>query len=341
MSDFNLLISGREPAQRMQIGPYPLWEGLGLVMRNLLGPSRDNPENIQFAASGQTCNAIDPVLTLGLGGDVMMMFGRDWQIDASLKQFFAPCDAVLLNMEGVITRQPKRGPDQKHDAQIIPALAQLSDPQKTWLSLANNHSADFGRKDCWDSMRQFEQAGYRCFGLYDSPYADLHPALRVVAATQWSNRPSDYMYWLDQQPEQYRREDCFNLLFPHWSYEMECYPRMPAVAQMQRWLAQFDAVVGHHSHTPQPIALHAVQDQRQQLAAYSLGDLCFGLGFKNWPALKHYPYGIVARIQIGRLQADPSRWAIGRLEWSFVDCAASDDKKSFTSKLVQQIPYFR
>ena len=341
MSEFKLPISGREPAQRMQIGPYPLLEGLGLVMRNLLGPSLANPAGIAFAASGQVCNTIEPVLTLGVGGDVMMMFGRDWQIDSSLRDFFTPCDRVLLNMEGVITEQPKRGPDQKHDARIIPALAQLSDPSKTWLSLANNHSADFGHADCLSSMRQFEQAGYRCFGLQDSPYADLHPALRVVAATQWSNRPSQDLYWLDQTPEQHRRTDCFNLLFPHWSYEMACYPRLPAVAQMQQWLTQFDAVVGHHSHTPQPIALHTVQDARQQLAAYSLGDLCFGLGFKNWPALKHYPYGIVARVEIGRLTADPSRWAIGRLDWSFVDCAASADKRSFTSKLVGEIPYFR
>lgn len=336
---FLLPIGGRHQAG--QLGPYQWREGLGLVLRNLLGPSLANPAAIEFMPKDIQLNEIEPSLRLGVGGDVMMMFGREWQVDASLKDFFVDCDALLLNMEGVITDKPKKGPDQKHDTAIISQLSRLFDPHKTWLSMANNHSADFGHADFEQSLQQFEQQGFHCFGLAERPYADIANTVRVVGATQWSNKPCDYMYWLDQAPEQWIAPDRLNLLFPHWSYEMECYPRLSAVTQMQHWLGRFDAVVGSHSHTPQPVSIVEQQANYRQLAAYSLGDFCFGLGLKQWPALKHYPYGIVLKLEIGRLTQQPERFAIGRVQWSFVDCAAQPDGKSYVSRLVEHIPYFK
>jgi hypothetical protein len=110
---------------------------------------------------------------------------------------------------------------------------------------------------------------------------------------------------------------------------------------MQHWLGRVDAVVGSHSHTPQPVSIVEQQANYRQFAAYSLGDFCFGLGLKQWPALKHYPYGIVLKLEIGRLTQQPERFAIGRVQWSFVDCAAQPDGKSYVSRLVEHIPYFK
>jgi hypothetical protein len=340
MSDI-IQVYGRGAPVRGQIGPYPFGEAIGVVWRNIVGPSRNNPANVQFIPKSITLNDIEPELTLGVGGDVMMMFGRKLQFGDCIKDFFAPCDAILLNMEGVITDHPKKGPDQKHDPCIIDDLARLFDPKQTYLSLANNHSGDFGMDECYRSQRMFEQAGFHSFGLRQTPYIDIHPALRVVTGTQWSNRPCHDLVWLDESPEQYRRHDAFNLLFPHWAYEMECYPRQTSVAQMQQWLRQFDGVIGHHAHVPQPITSYQTQDQRQQLAAYSLGDLCFGLGFKNRPILKHYPYGIVARLQIGRLRSNPALWSVGRCDWSFTESDSSADRLIFSTKLASSVDYFK
>lgn len=323
-----------------KIGPYSLVEALGLVWRSFAGPSLNNPTDMEFCHREIIINDVNPVLTLGMGGDIMMTFGRKWRIDESLQAFFVPCDVVLLNMEGVITRKPKRGPDQKHDIRIIESLAELSDPNRIWLSLANNHAADFGSEALQQSQVFFQDAGMHCFGMVDSPFVDPHPHFRVVTGTQWSNKATADIAWLDEAPEQLRREDAFNLLFPHWAYETECYPRSCAVQQMHSWLQTFDAVAGHHSHTPQPVTVVTRDNALRQLAAYSLGDLCFGLGYKQWPVLKHFPYGIVIRAEIGRLRDSPKQWAIGRLVWSFTDCEAVPGKTEIVTRLSPQNPYF-
>lgn len=341
VNDCLMPIGGREETQDKKIGPYSLGEGMRLLVRNLLGPSQYNPAKQHFISKSYCMNDITPEFSLGLGGDVMMMFGHDWKIDESLKAFYQECDAVLLNMEGVITDQPKKGPDQKHHVDIIKQLGQLCSPSKMWLSFANNHSADFGEVACRASYAQFQMAGFHCFGLKDQPCIELHEKLRVITATQWSNKPSDYLFWLDQTPEQYIQQGTFNLFFPHWGYEMECYPRLQATAQMQMWLSQFDAVVGHHSHTPQPISVFKQESSNvQQLGAYSLGDFCFGLGKKNFPGLKHYPYGLALKIQIGPLKENPEKWAVGQVEWSFIDCDEQENH-TYISKCVENIPYFK
>jgi hypothetical protein len=324
-------------------GPYTFPQMLGWVWRNLTGPSRSNPANVIFAERTATWNDISHEITLGVGGDVMMMFGKELLLDEVFQQFFSDCDYLLLNMEGVITDRPKKGPDQKHTPEIIPTLESLFPATNTFLSLANNHSADFGLKECLKSKQLFEQFGFRCFGLKDSPYVDLHPGLRVVAATQWSNRPDNgLLSWLDADLATLRRKDCFNLLFPHWSYEMQCYPPNWSVHQMHSWLGIFDGVVGHHSHTPQPFSMYNMNGINK-LAGYSLGDFCFGLGYKQWPSLKHYPYGIVAKFSIGRLNKNPQHWAVGEVSWSFTDCSVIRRPGTdirFILSICQNLPYF-
>ena len=331
-------VGGRKEKRRWH-DPYPrALDALSLLWRNLKGPSKKNPENIQYISRKTTANDIIPEVTVGFGGDVMMMFGKPWAASESLKAFFAPCDAVMLNMEGVVTDCAKKGPDQKHERDIITQLADMFPAEKTWLSFANNHAGDFGPDECDCSADQFSQAGFHRVGLRNEPFADLHPSLRVIAATQWSNRhDGDKLAWLDETPEQYRRDDAFNLLFPHWAYEMECYPRPWAVTHMKRWLRLFDGVIGHHSHTPQPLALHD-KDGVNALAAYSLGGFCFGLTKRNAPGLMHYGYGAVVKVTFGRLRDNPERFAVGEIEWQFVECFPREDGV-VVSDLVDQIPY--
>lgn len=336
-SIFTLPIGGR--SEKKLIGPYTLHEGLGVVKRNIFGPTFHNHGNVDFIPQKMILNDITSKFTLGLGGDVMMMFGHALIMDQSVKSFFAECDAMLLNMEGVITDHKKRGPDQKHDPQIIQQLATLFRPDQTWLSFANNHSADFGREECFTSIEHFKAAGFHCFGTAEKPYADIHPNLRVITGTQWSNKPTQDLAWLDQSCEQYIDASKFNLLYPHWGYEMECYPRYEAVKQMSLWLNCFDSVIGHHSHTPQPIQI-VEKNHLKKIAAYSLGDFCFGMASKSKPGLKHYPYGLVIKVQIGPLNNQPGKWAVGQVDWSFIDCDLQTNQQ-YHLKRVEKIPYFK
>lgn len=333
-------VSGRG-RKRFWYDPYPnIADGLSLVVRNFAGPSKKNLEGIKYIPRRTIANEIIPEVTVGFGGDVMMMFGKSLTVSEQLKDFYGSCDSVLLNMEGVITDKKKKGPDQKHDAAIVDQLKSAFSPEKTWLNFANNHAGDFGGEECRKSFNIFKEAGFKGFGLYDCPYADIHPLVRVMTGTQWSNRDDgDQMVWLDDQPEQHCVENKYNLLFPHWSYEMECFPRPWATTRMKHWLGKFDGVIGHHSHTPQPVML----EQREGvnvLAAYSLGGFCFGLARRNMLSVMHYGYGLTMRVSIGRLKSNPEKIAIGEIEWEFIECFP-DANGDMLVDIVDQLPYFK
>lgn len=319
--------------------PYNTRESLGLLWRNLVGPSGRNPAGVVFAPRQFTLNPVHAQTRIGFAGDLMMMFGKPLSFGSGVREFFADCAHIVANLEGVITDQRKRGPDQKHGADFPAALATLAAPEKFALSLANNHSGDFGEAACRASASRFAAHGFRVFGLADTPYIDLDHRLRVVTGTQWSNRGGDHLAWL-RAPEQHVRATALNLLFPHWGYEMNTWPRSSEVTRASGWLQHFDALIGHHSHTPQPVSvLDTAQGRR--LVAWSLGDFCFGLGYRQWPALKHYRWGIVLKMTLGPRRDDPAgRWAIGEVAWEFTECAWQKDTRGFCTDTVAHIPYF-
>jgi len=318
--------------------PYTPREGLGVLWRNLVGADARNEADVHFAPRRNVLNAIDPRVSVGFGGDVMSMFERPLRIDPSVRDFWAPCDHVLLNFEGVITAEPQIAPDQKHTRPILDSLLQAAPAERLVLSLANNHTGDYGEPTCRYTLDLLRERGFRCFGIQDCPSIDLGDDIRVITGTQWSNRTGHHLAWL-KGPEQHRRAGAFNLLYPHWGFELELYPRPSLVDQMQHWLTQFDAVIGHHSHTPQPLTVHTPAMGPRQVAAYSLGDFCFGMAFDRF-TLKYYIWGLIGRMTLGPLHADPTRWAVGELEWSFIECRQPTGQDGFVVRTVDQIPLF-
>lgn len=318
--------------------PYPAREALGLMWRGLRGPDTRNPGGVSFAPTHVVLNDITPRLTLGFGGDAMSMFDKPLSFGPSVHDFFAPCDRLVVNFEGVITDRKAYNPDQKHTTRILEALARLKAPQHTVLSLANNHTGDFGEAECRRSAALLRERGFSTFGLLEDPFIDLGQELRLVTGTWWSNRGGDHLAWLTD-PVPHVRPGAFNVLFPHWGYEFELHPRAPQVDKMAQWLQHFDAVLGHHSHTPQPITVQP-SAQGHKVAAYSLGDLCFGMPYKHLPVVKYLPYGLIARMTIGPRRDAPDQWAAGELNWSFIDCSHRTSDGGFEVRTVSSIPFF-
>lgn len=318
--------------------PYPPKEALSLLWRGLSGADRRNPGNVTFAPRRSVLNDITPQLTLGFGGDVMSMFDRPLNFGQSVREFFAPCDRLVLNFEGIITDKPRYNPDQKHTLRILESLAQLAPAERVVLSLANNHTGDFGESECRRCIDILRGKGYSTFGLKEDPFIDLGDTLRIVSGTWWSNREGDHLAWL-KEPLEHLRPGAFNVLFPHWGYELELYPRRHQVDMMGQWLDHFDAVLGHHSHTPQPITVRSTA-QGDRVGAYSLGDMCFGMAYKGLPGFKYFPYGLIARMTIGPRRDAPHQWATGEVQWSFIDCDFLSKKEGFVVNAVDAIPFF-
>jgi hypothetical protein len=235
------------------------------------------------------------------------MSSRDLLIDKSVRNFVRGSDFLVGNFEATLTTE-RSLVKKRHKPQIMDALETLFQPHKTFLSIANNHSGDFGHPYFINSVNQLRERGFNVFGDTENPFEDLTDDLRVIGSTQWLNKPCDYLIEFENS-KQFLKEDAFNLLFPHWGYEMELYPRMETISNGRSLLNEFDALIGHHSHCPQPISFFSV-DNVNKLIAFSLGNFCIGI--KN---IMH-KYGIIIKIEIGRNLDD--KWLIGKVDWTFV-----------------------
>ena len=287
--------------------PYSLKENFVWLKRFLTGPSTNNHANVEYISKRSVLNRIRPKYTLSFIGDIMDVNSRDLIIGESIKSFVKGSDFLIGNFEATLTEK-KVINGKRHKPQIMDALASLFTPKKTYLSTANNHSGDFGQNSFLYSINQLKRRGFHVFGTEETPFIDLTNDLRVIGGTQWSNRPCNYLSRLEEAT-QYLKQGSFNLLFPHWGYEMELFPRVETVKHGMELLSKFDALIGHHSHCPQPVSYFPMGNDNK-LIAYSLGDFCDG------KKIEMHNYGIIVKAEIG-INAE-CKWQVGQYDWNFL-----------------------
>ncbi|MCL5807516.1 MAG: CapA family protein [Deltaproteobacteria bacterium] len=253
-------------------------------------------------------NAIVARIAVGFVGDIMDMRGKKLHISLAVQEFFRNCDCLIGNFEATITRARKTGPAaQVHDPSILDALAELFPPDRTFLSVANNHAGDFPQAIFRQSLDSLRKRGFRVFGLRQAPFADIAGCVRVAGASMWSNRPCREIAPLASL-DKCRGPIAFSIAYPHWGYELEMFPRPAIVHVGDRLLQTYGAVMGHHSHVPQPLAGLQCDNVTKPLA-FSLGDFCTGL------RIKKFQYGMICKVEIGPGEAGV--WRIGAANWRY------------------------
>jgi hypothetical protein len=150
--------------------------------------------------------------------------------------------------------------------------------------------------------------GFHVFGTDETPFIDINDDLRIVGGTQWSNRTCDYLVGIED-PTHHLKQDSCNLFYPHWGYEMELYPRFETVWRGMELLNEFDVIVGHHSHCPQPVTSYPVGNANK-LIAFSLGNFCDG------KKVEMQNYGILVKVDIGI--NNKGEWQVGECDWTFL-----------------------
>ena len=332
--------------------PYPFHETLEWVVRNGLGASNKNSELTQsIPKKGTLYPDIDTKYCICAVGDIMDMRGSDLSIGPNLSTYVEKNDTkttyYLGNFEATIT--DKKGPSiyQKHKPQIIDALAELFPPERTYLSIANNHAGDFEPEIFHNSIKLLENAGFHIFGLKSKPTTHLSQSIQlstsitsdisVTTASQWSNLDTDIIPYLDDKfisdLEANRGDNGLKIFYPHWGYEMERYPRPETIEFAERLLFKhsFTTIIGHHTHCPQPVTLLSDNSKSlsgsvrgdeggsdninipRKLVAYSLGDFCTGL------KIEKYRHGIFLRNEFG--VSISGEYVLKNWEWDYIKCA--------------------
>jgi hypothetical protein len=253
-------------------------------------------------------NAVVPALSVAFIGDVLPPRRVTITVAPEIKAFIHSADWLVANLEGPVVdgSVPWVFMGQPHTPAILDLLGTLAPPTRTVVLCANNHAADYGQQVHEKSLEILRRHGLLCAGARTEPTVSLAPGVTVTAGTAWSNHPQEFLAPL---PAVSREGDRFRILAPHWGYELETVPRAGQVEQGESWLRTWDAVVGHHSHTPQPISAPQVGSLRRPIA-YSLGNFTFAHD------LAHHRRGRILRMEIGPTPCGV--WGVGRMQWMSV-----------------------
>lgn len=227
-------------------------------------------------------------------------------MDAGLVTFFADADYVVVNMEGVITDR-QRMLALNHRRDIVNYLERLTPRERIIVYVANNHAGDFGYKVFREQYAWLkDQFGY-VFGAHDEPALRIGE-VNLTAATGLSNQICNYVPWLKDVDQWYDPSAAFNILLPHWGYEMQLNPHPRQIELAKNLLSKWNLLAGNHSHCPQPVAAYSIENERRAVV-YSMGNFCY---HHKWP---HHRYGKVVKAEIG--PGPGGNWQTGKLHWEY------------------------
>jgi poly-gamma-glutamate synthesis protein (capsule biosynthesis protein) len=213
-------------------------------------------------------------------------------------------DLTLGNLESVIVASgtprlaPPNGPQPIILNAPVKAVPYLTDAGFDLLSLANNHSLDYGAAGLAETAARLRQAGIIPLGIGVDLEAAYLPVFRDVKGVRLAflafnavSEPEDSIQlsadrgqpaWLRADWEQARALQAVVaarlqadvvIVYIHWGYEYEQRPDpWQESAAQALWAAGADLVIGHHPHVTQSV-MGDHQDGR--LAAYSLGNFVF------------------------------------------------------------------
>lgn len=180
---------------------------------------------------------------IGFVGDIMSLGEYDLSFEERIRKFFKEVDFIVGNLEGIILiikdqdQEPKGGiVAQNHNVNILEKLGTIFDDanpkvQKWILCVANNHSADYKSDYYYNSLDIIEKAdNFIPIGDFKKPnYVwpknNEEKEINIVAGTMWSNKKVKDLVTRVKHCNQSHIPGIFNILYPHWHYENECYIR--------------------------------------------------------------------------------------------------------------------
>ncbi len=305
--------------------PYSFRGCLNYLANVLTGPSQRFSDLAEELETGAVLNIVEPKMTIGFIGDIMPPRGQGL-LGAGIKSFFAEVDYLVGNFEGTIADPTGRRVFGAlvHQETITSMLADLFPPERTILTCANNHSGDFGWSVFNRSYQLLKDRGFLVIGRRDEPSIILgNQAVQLSCATHWSNQPCSYIAQMAELEKYHDPTTSFQILCPHWGYEMMGFASAKQIALGKKLLGQWDAIIGHHAHVPQQVSSYSVGTQ-EKLVAYSLGN--FGCDVP----IKKYHFGLVLKLSLGT--DAQGRWAVGKVEYQTIE--AQFEQKSVTVDLV-------
>ena len=247
--------------------------------------------NDDDAVHDTTVVAVGDIMLGGTATPELARMGYDYPFE-HVSTVLRRGNVVFGNLEGPLTRRGTAAGKQyvfRSPPQLVaPALARAG---FSVLSLANNHSMDYGLEGLRDTVQALMQAGIRHAGAGDDLTAARQPAIietngaRVAVLAYSLTFPEEFWAGPDRPGTAFGHENQVRadvaaarqradivLVSFHWGREGTVEPRDYQITLGRAAIdAGAAAVVGHHPHLLQGIGRY-----RDGVILYSLGNFVFG-----------------------------------------------------------------
>lgn len=232
------------------------------------------------------------------GGSVNNIMGTN------LHKLFTDADIAMVNNEFPYSNRGTQAPDKQFTFRADPSYVNvLTEMGVDMVSLANNHSLDFGEDALIDTIDTLKGASIKYGGAGNNldeakeiQYFDLNGkkiailcASRVIPVGSWnatSSKPGLFTTYdptaLCSQLNEAENNADISIVFVHWGLERKEMPEDYQRTLGKQYIdAGADLVIGAHSHCLQGMELY-----KGKLITYSLGNFIFNGKTADTMALK-------------------------------------------------------
>lgn len=225
--------------------------------------------------------------------------GIDGVVTPALRQQLQDADIFMMNHEFPFSDRGTPMEDKQFTFRCSPSYVKaLGELGVDIVTLANNHTLDYGREALSDTMATLEQAGIPYVGAGETKERaeslqviekngvrfGFLAATRVVPVVEWKvsvKTPGLFDCYDDSRLVELVRDakaQCdFLVVYPHWGIERSQIPEEYQTQTAARCVeAGADLIVGAHSH-----CLQSVEYIGDTPVFYSLGNFIFGYNIKS------------------------------------------------------------
>lgn len=217
-------------------------------------------------------------------------------LDGRLQDAMETADLMIANQEFPFSTRGQKAPDKQYTFRVDPKyVSMLQEMYVDVVTLANNHTLDYGTDALLDTFETLDQAGIAYVGAgaaldrAKQPYITeingikigLIGASRVIPVVEWgagANKPgmlSSYEPSVSVVLEEIQKakEVCdYVIVYVHWGIERDDRPQEYQRKLGQRYIdAGADLVIGSHPHV-----LQGIEYYNGKPIVYSLGNYLFG-----------------------------------------------------------------
>lgn len=230
--------------------------------------------------------------------------GINGVISPELREQLNAADILMINHEFAFSDRGTPMPDKQFTFRCSPSyVTALQEMGVDIVTLANNHSLDFGPEALTDTFTTLDSAGISYVGAGDSvSRAEQLQVIevngkkfgflgvtRVVPDVSWkieNAAPGLFSCYEDSRlvelVKEGRNQCDFLVVYPHWGLERHEYPEEYQTSIATRcFQAGADLIVGAHSH-----CLQGVEYIEGKPVFYSLGNFIFGYNIERSAYLK-------------------------------------------------------